>query len=176
MTGDTTHPEVSFLKNGIRQIAVIVEDLDKAVEMYWSMLGIGPWHIYTYQKPLLTTMTYRGKPADYKMRLALADVGPLQIELIEVLDDNTVYAEFVKEHGYGLHHFGVLVDDMDAAKAEAEAAGLTITQDGGGHGLDDDGGFAYLDTEAKLSTTIELISRPKRRVQPESIYPPKENT
>ncbi len=172
MSSPDVKPQAPFLKNGIRQIAVIVEDLDKAVEMYWQLLGIGPWHIYTYSKPFVKTMTYRGQPADYKMRLALADVGPVQIELIEVLGDETIYAEFVKEHGYGLHHMGVLVEDMEVAKNEAAAVGLTVIQDGGGYGLDGDGGYAYLDTEDKLGTTLELISRPKRRAEPEEIYPP----
>jgi hypothetical protein len=106
------------------------------------------------------------------MRLAMADVGPLQIELIEVGSDNTVYAEHVKAHGYGLHHFGVLVDDMEEAKAKATAAGFKVVQEGGGHGLDGDGGFAYLNTESHLGTTVEFIARPQRRIEPERIYPP----
>jgi methylmalonyl-CoA/ethylmalonyl-CoA epimerase len=172
MPDKETKPELPFLKHGIRQIAVIVEDLDKAVEAYWKLLGVGPWHIYTYSKPLVKRMSYRGKPADYKMRLALADVGPLQIELIELGEGETIYAEFVEQHGYGLHHFGVLVDDMEEAIAQAEAAGIAMIQDGAGYGLDGDGGYAYLDTEDKLGTTLELITRPKRRAQPEKIYPP----
>ena len=62
-----------------------------------------------------------------------------------------------------------------AAKAEAAAADLPVIQDGYGYGLDGDGGFAYLDTEAKLSTTLELITRPKGRATPEAIYPPPED-
>jgi hypothetical protein len=61
---------VPFLKNGIDQIALIVEDIDRAVETYWKVFGIGPWHIYTYGKPLIKRMTYRGKPGDFKMRVA----------------------------------------------------------------------------------------------------------
>ena len=72
-------------------------------------------------------MTYRGQPADYAMRIALAWIGPLRIELIEMAGGDSVYADFVREHGYGVHHFGVLVDDMDAALAQAAAAGLTMT-------------------------------------------------
>ena len=176
MSDQTTQPQVSFLKDGISQVGIIVKNLDEAVKTYWDVLGIGPWRIYTYQKPLVKTMSYRGEPADYKMRLALAELGPsLQIELIEALDDKTIYAEFVKEHGYGLHHLGILVEDMDAAKAEAAAADLPVIQDGYGYGLDGDGGFAYLDTEAILSTTLELITRPKGRATPEAIYPPPED-
>jgi len=164
--------ELPFLKNGVAQVALIVEDLDKAVESYWKLFGIGPWHIYTYGKPLVKRMTYRGEPCEYKMRVALAYIGPLRIELIEILEGDTIYAEFVKEHGYGVHHFGVLVEDIETAIAQAESAGLKMTQDGAGFGLDGDGHYAYLDTEDKIGVTIELIQRPRRRVPPERIYPP----
>jgi len=171
MSDKATNSVVPFLKNGIAQVCLIVEDLDRAVESYWKLFGIGPWRIYTYGKPLVKKMTYRGKPAEYKMRLALSYIGPLRIELIERLEGDTIYDEFVKEHGYGVHHFGVLVEDMQSAIAQAEASGLTIIQDGSGFGLDGDGHYAYLDTEDKIGVTIELIERPKRRAAPEKIYP-----
>jgi methylmalonyl-CoA/ethylmalonyl-CoA epimerase len=86
----------------------------------------------------------------------------MRIELIEPLEGDTVYADFVREHGYGVHHFGVLVDDMEEALAQAEAAGLKMTMDGAGFGRDGDGHYAYLDTEDKIGVTIELIERPQR--------------
>lgn len=168
----TETPVLPFLNNGVAQVALIVPDLDKAVEMYWTLFGIGPWHIYTYGKPLVKSMTYHGEPAEYKMRVALGYLGPTRIELIQPLAGDNVYDDFVKEHGYGVHHFGVLVDDMRAALAEAEAAGLTMIMDGAGFGADGDGHYAYLDTEDKIGVTIELIERPKGRAIPEAVYPP----
>jgi catechol 2,3-dioxygenase-like lactoylglutathione lyase family enzyme len=108
------------------------------------------------------------------MRVALSQLGPTRIELIELVGGDTVYADFVQEHGYGVHHFGVLVDDMNEAIAQAEAAGLAMTQDGAGFGRDGDGHYAYLNTEDKIGVTIELIERPKGRMTPEKIYPPQE--
>ncbi len=170
----TERPELPFLRNGVTQVALVVPDLDKVVEMYWKMFGIGPRHIYTYGKPLVKTMTYHGAPAEYKMRVALGYLGPTRIELIQPLEGDNVYDDFVKEHGYGVHHSGVLVDDMRAALAQAEAAGLTMTMDGAGFGADGDGHYAYLNTEDKIGVTIELIERPKGRAIPEAIYPPPE--
>ena len=95
-------------------------------------------------------MTYHGQPADYAMRIALAWIGPLRIELIEAVEGDSVYADFVKEHGYGVHHFGVLVDDMDAALAQRPPQGCSMTMDGAGFGRDGDGHYAYLDTEQDL--------------------------
>ena len=165
---------LSFLRNGIAQVGLVVQDLDRTVECYWRQFGIGPWHFYTYRRPMVKEMTYRGQPADYAMRIALAWIGPLRIELIEMAGGDSVYADFVREHGYGVHHFGVLVDDMDAALAQVAAAGLIMTMDGAGFGRDGDGHYAYLDTERDLGTTLELIARPKGRVPPERVYPPEE--
>ncbi len=169
---DTT--KLPFLNNGVTQVALVVKDLDKTVENYYKMFGIGPWHFYRYERPLLKHMTYHGKDTEYSMRVALSYFGTTRVELIEMQWGDTVYADFVKEHGYGVHHFGLIVDDIEAAIRQAEAAGLHVIMDGGGHGLDGDGFFAYLDTEEALGVTLELIERPKRRNTPEKIYPPEE--
>jgi methylmalonyl-CoA/ethylmalonyl-CoA epimerase len=162
----------SILKNGVAQIGMLVQDLDETVEKYWKVFGIGPWHFYTYQMPLVKEMTYYGKSANYSMRLALSYFGPMRIELIEPGEGESIYADFVKEHGYGLHHLGLLTDNMEESLAEAESAGFKMIMDGAGFGLDGDGHYAYLDTEKEIGITLELIERPKRRQHPEKIYPP----
>jgi hypothetical protein len=165
------NPRVPFPITNIAQICVIVPDLDQAVVNYWEIFGIGPWHFYTYGKPLVKRMTRRGRPCAYRMRVALANVGALRIELIEPLEGDTVYSEFVEKHGYGIHHVGVLIESMTEALHKAEKAGLEMTQDGAGFGPDDDGHYAYLATESLIGTTIELIERPRRRSPPEKVYP-----
>ena len=166
------HLKLSFLKHGVEQIAVLVEDLDEAMERYWSLLGVGPWTVYTYRRPLLRMARYRGQDADPAQRIALARLGSLRIELIEMLQGPSLFHDWVAEHGYGPHHVGVQVEDMDAALAEARAAGLRVLQEGAGYGLDGDGHYAYLDTEDALGMVLELSEMPKRRIAPDRIYPP----
>ena len=166
---------MDFLGNGVAQIGFVVKDLEAAVEQYWKTFGIGPWHFYTYGPPLVKRMSYRGKPTSYRMRIALSNIGPLRIELIQPLEGDTVYSEFVKQHGYGIHHLGLLVPDMKDALERAAAAGLEMTMDGSGFGLDGDGHYAYLETEALIGTTLELIERPKGRMPPEKVYPPRDS-
>lgn len=163
--------KLPFLDKGAAQIAYVVEDLEKTVEHYYKSFGIGPWHFYTYQKPLVKKMSINGRPADYRMRIALSYFGPTRIELIQHLDGDTVYKDFIEKHGYGVQHLGFLVDDMGAALRQAEEAGFRMTMDGSGFGLDGDGHYAYLDTDDDFGTTIELIQRPKAKYPPEKIYP-----
>jgi hypothetical protein len=163
-----------FLKNGAARIGFIVKNLDETVERCRRLCGIGPWHFYAYQRPLLRSMSRRGAAADYRMRIALANIGPLRMELIEEGEGATIYREHIENHGYGVHHFGVLVDDIECTLAAAEKAGYRMTLDGAGFGLDGDGRYAYIDTEEDLGITREPISRTKRRVPPERVYPPEE--
>jgi hypothetical protein len=162
-----------FLKSGVGQVAQVVESLEATVEEYARLFGIGPWDFYTYERPLVSRMTYRGTPADYSMRIALSWFGPTRIELIQVVRGPTVYDEFIKKHGYGVQHLGLVVPEMAKALAEARAAGLEVVMDGSGFGLDGDGAYAYLDTEERLGITLELVERPKRRRPPEKVFPAK---
>ena len=108
--------KLSFLDKGIAQVAIIVPNLEEAVENYWKLFGIGDWHFYTYGKPLVKRMTYHGNPSEYKMRVALSYFGPMRVELIEILEGDTVYADFVAEHGEGKYQF--YIDKLDKKYGE----------------------------------------------------------
>ena len=52
------------------------------------------------------------------MKLAFAKSGPIEIELIQVLEGETPHTEFLPEKGEGLHQLRFQVDDMDGTLAE----------------------------------------------------------
>ena len=78
----------------ITQNGYVVPDLDAAMKHWVDVLGVGPW--FDMGVPDFEDMTYRGKPTDPKVRIALANSGDLQIELIEPLDkEPSCYREFL---------------------------------------------------------------------------------
>jgi methylmalonyl-CoA/ethylmalonyl-CoA epimerase len=162
---------LSFLDRKVDQIGYVVESVDETVRNYHERFGIGDWKIYTYGPPLLRYMTRHGAPSSYSARIALSYFGESRIELIQNLEGDTVYSEFIQRHGYGVHHLGIYVPDIQAALHEAREAGIEVTMEGAGFGLDGDGHFAYLDTDSLFGTTYELIQRPLRRREPEAVYP-----
>ena len=151
------------------QIGFLVEDLTACINRYIELFGVSGWQVYTYGPEILSRMIYRGKNTSYSSRIGLNYIGSTRIELIQPLEGQTIFGEFIEKHGYGQHHLGIYVPDIEAAKREAEAAGFEIIMEGGGHGLDGDGYYAYLDTEETLGTTYELIERPARRRPPEMV-------
>lgn len=164
-----TDPRLPISK--IDQVCVVVRDLHRAMDQYWSLLGIGPWSVYTFGAPIVKDITYRGRPVDSSMRVAFAQNGALQIELIQPLRGPTIYHEFLERNGEGIHHFGVRVPSLEKAVAEARAAGFEVIQSGRGYGANGDGGYAYLGTEDALGAIYELIELPSERRPPEEIYP-----
>jgi catechol 2,3-dioxygenase-like lactoylglutathione lyase family enzyme len=156
----------------IDQVCVVTPDLRRSMESYRASLGIEPWRILTFGSETVRELNYRGKPATYRMLVALAQLGGLQYELIQPLQGPSIYHEFLERNGgAGLHHFGVWIPSLAEGLAAARAAGFAEIQGGRGTGLDGDGGFAYLDTEETLGAIFELIELPKRRKATPEVYP-----
>ncbi|HYM68655.1 MAG TPA: VOC family protein [bacterium] len=156
----------------INQIGYVVRDLDASVRAYAHRLGVGGWQLYTYGPSLVPEMTYRGRAQAYRMRLAFTWWGDLQLELVEPLEGPSVYEDFLRAHGEGIHHLGVFVPDFAAAVRAMEQRGYQVIQSGRGFGARGDGAYAYFDTAASLATLLEVIQVPAERHPPESVYPP----
>jgi len=172
--GVLRHPDVesiaSTFPGKIDQVGIIVSDLEAALEKYNTIWPMGRWKVYTYGPETVPALTYRGEPGMFIERIALTDSSP-QVELIEPVRGPSIFHEWMKAHGVGIHHVAMVVDSLAASAKSMEAAGLDVIQSGVGYGLDGDGGFAFFDTEAILGITLELVEKPLRRMEPEYVFP-----
>ena len=164
-------PKKEKLKiNQVLQICVVVNDLQKSMKIYWDIFGIGPWHIMTFQPPRMTNMKLRGRPVQYSMKIAVAQLGNIQWELIQPLTGQNIYREFLVRHGEGVHHIAVDIGDYDKALAVLKKHKIGILM-----GADLPGeSYAYMDTEKVMGTVLELYNRPPGFQIPaaETTYPP----
>ncbi len=154
----------------IGQLGIVVRDIRASMEHYWGALGIGPWKVYT-NGPHLRNVTYHGRPASYRVRVALAHTDPLVVELIQYLEGDSIHRDFLAAHGEGVEHVGVYVPHLDEPLARLQGQGLTVLQSADGLGAVGDGRYAYLDTRSTLGTILELIQAPSQRVAPELTDP-----
>ncbi len=114
--------------NGFIQIAIIVPDIEAAAKEWAQILNVPVPEIVVNQTVDTAdpNLMYYGK--NYKYGLKLASIMAPQgfiIELHQILDDNpSTYNEFIREHGYGVHHLGFAVGDRrDAVVKEFEERG-----------------------------------------------------
>jgi hypothetical protein len=149
------------------QIAVVVRDLDAAMRTYVHDYGIGPWEIYGFDPGNVADLREDGERVERAWRLAIAYVGGVQWELIEPLDEESVYARFLAETGGGLHHVGVAVPDFDGTLAEQAGRGNGVLLGGTYKGIR----FAYLDTVSDLGFVTEIFSgAPGADQRPDATY------
>ncbi len=154
------------LTKDVMQIGIVVKDLDKAMETYWKTFGWGPWDIYTIEAPMLEPTEYSKAP-DYSFKIALAQVGHVQMELVQPLKGENIYTDHLRRHGEGFHHIKEKVDDIPGTIEKFKQMGINVTQSGK---IDEDLHF-YLDTEKLLGYVYELGNSGKIR-PPEARYPP----
>ena len=140
------------LEGPVRQIGYVVRDLDAAIAS-WLRVGVGPW--FTIRELDQKDCTYRGEPNDHTISIALANTGPMQVELIQPHGDGpSIYHEFLASGREGFHQLAYWVKDVDAAVRKAEAAGWPAVF----LGATADTAFAYLEVDPLISTIIELTT------------------
>lgn len=151
---------ISIPKSTLKfQISIIVKDARKAAENFTKIFGVGPWVEEIYPG---IDATLRGKPTDYKILAFSADFGPLEIELQQVLEGQSLYREFYETRGEGVHHIGLYVKDVDQEIQKWERHGIKVLQKSRLRQppYPADGAYAYMDTEKLVGVLLELAYPP----------------
>lgn len=148
-------PEPDAAGPKLSQYAFAVRDLTP-VSAYWSKLG---WPEMTVTRTTVANARYRGKPVQLDLTLGWQRHGAVPYEWCLQPAGGSVYADHIRRHGEGFHHFGVPVEDMDAAAARWKDLGFDVAQSGGWgtEGQPGSGRFAYLDTDAIGGVIVELL-------------------
>ena len=149
----STSPAERFGLGPIDQVAYAVVDLEVALPRYEALYG--PFEVADATLP---DCTIRGERRDCRLRMAVNRSGPVEIELIQVLEGETPHSEHVRDHGEGLHHVRFRVRDIEARLADLEAEGFeTVFFKRFGPAA----AFAYLETPRELGgSLIELLELP----------------
>lgn len=143
------------------QLGYVTRDLDAAMARLRAIGGIGSFAVY---EPELEVEA-AGQRGTARIRVALANLGTMQVELIEPVDGAVgIYRDGAPDADPFLHHVAVLVRGgeaaWDAALADLAAAGHAPALTGeGGRAWGTLTRFAYVDARPLLGHHVELIWR-----------------
>ena len=151
----------------LTQVAFVVKDLQKSMESYWNILGIGPWDVYEMHAPILQNIKYRGKTADFSIKVGNAMVGQVELQLIQPIAGESLYKEALKKEGEGVHHLQFITDDLDRINEIMNEEGFATLEGADVY----DGKFAYYDTTDALKCIWEVFQPPKE-MKPAYRWPP----
>jgi len=137
----------------VDQVSYVVADLAASLPRYEALFG--PFQVGEAPLP---DCTVRGKQADCRLKVAVNNAAPIEIELIQVLEGETPHSEHLRAHGEGLHHVRFRVRALEAQLERLESEGFeTVFFKRFGPTV----AFAYLETPAELGgSVIELLEMP----------------
>lgn len=127
----------------IDHIAIVVEDLEKALAVYRDALG-------------MTVTDIREMP-EQDVKMAFLPSGDSEIELLEPLSADSGIGKYLAKRGEGLHHICLEVDDIEATLADLKAKGSQLideTPKQGAHGK-----IAFIHPKGAHGVLVELVQR-----------------
>jgi hypothetical protein len=146
------------------QVCVVVRDLDATMRNYVDLAGIGPWAVYDFGPPDVSNILVRGKPANFRVKLALTWTKDRMWEIIQPLEGHSPYVDFLEQHGEGLHHTlvqhaGHKFDEV-VERFRARGCDPLMTFEFRGTRI------AFIDTARQLKHYVEIIERPAAAAVP----------
>ena len=136
------------------QNAWVVDDVEAACMKWVREMGVGPFFLSEYTDEF-TDMTYRGEPAQLSMFVAIAQAGPVQVELIQPTVERCAYRDSVPPGTLGFHHMCVWTHDIEADTAYFAGLGYATVNKGGAGDIE----FAYYDTRPLMGCMLEVVTR-----------------
>ena len=132
------------------QVCWIVDDMIPACQKWSKVYGIGPFHVLPKRTG---KVRYRGQESEFEMQVAIAQSGPVQIELIcQTGDTPSIYREIYPQGKGGIHHMCTVTRQFDATAAHYESLGYPLVAEVVGPMR-----VAYFDTFADFGFITELV-------------------
>ena len=141
--------------SNLHHISIVMRNIDEAIKFYTS-IGVGPFENYPPLKDYFK-INVPDEIGFYDLKIKVAQMGPIQLQLIQPGRGKSLYKDFLEKRGEGVYHLGFVVDDIDQSEAELERLGLTVLSSGR---RKNGSGFSYLDTAEKGGVTLLIRQTP----------------
>lgn len=139
-------------EHSIVQFSWVVCDLEEAARRWHGTMGIGPFIVSRHLS--ISDARYRGQLITTDFSTAIAQAGPVQIELVEQHDDTpSCYRDTVAVEEEAMHHVALVASDYDSAVRHYTDRGFEIASDG----RFGDVRFCYVDTSKVTGHMVELL-------------------
>jgi len=94
----------------IDQLGYLYKDIEKQANLMEDLLNMPK---FTVLPPNKQVVKYRGKDSEIITKIAMTRMFNLQIELIELIEGECVFKEFLDQGKEGLQHISLFFDDFN---------------------------------------------------------------
>lgn len=133
------------------QLGFLVDDLLGAAQRWVDTFGVGPFHVMPRAD---APFRYRGTDSRLDQQIAVAQAGPVQIELLQQFCDRpSIYRDFFGKGETGLHQLCTVTPDYEGKRVHYERLGHAQIGELAAGGLR----IAYYDTFAAFGFVSEVV-------------------
>ena len=112
------------LAQHIVQNAYVVQDIDRAMQRWHTLWGLGPFLVRRHMA--MAEVRYRGRPSRLDISAAFVQAGPIQVELLQQhCDTPSAFRDMFPGQGEGFHHVAVQAPDPEALLDRYRSCGFT---------------------------------------------------
>ena len=134
-------------------MCLIVPDIEKAAAAWADLLGIEKPEIRQTHLQGGENYQYRGEPVSCDLKVCNIPMNGFILELHQPVGGESTFSEYVKKHGYGLHHMSFEVGDKrDAVIGEMTEAGFEMRT----IGIYPGSSRTVMDTEETLGVNVSI--------------------
>ena len=134
------------------QLGFVVDDLVATANKWVTIFGVGPFHVLPR---LQQVCTHRGADSVLDFQVAVAQAGPVQIELVHQFDDSpSVLRDLVAQGEKSFHQVCTVTRDYEAKKLQYEASGYELTSEI----ITSEHRVAYFDTVDDFGFFTEVVA------------------
>ena len=150
----------SLLPHKVLQIAFVVDDVEKHLEMMAKLFGIETPSTNVTGSNEETQSLYRGEPTEGRAKVGYIPLENILLEFIEPVDGPSVWKDFLEQNGNGIHHLAFIVDGVKQVIGDLEDFGLPLVHHGNFAKAANapSGQYAYLQGLDKLGFDVELLA------------------
>jgi hypothetical protein len=141
------------------QVGFLVDDIGVAARRWASVFGVGPFYV----TGPTTVECLRGQDVTtVEMTTAVAQAGPVQIELIRQSDDTpSIFQDFAKDERGAFHQMCTLTTDYDRKVAGYQARGFELATEMRAPGYR----VAFFDMRADFGFYLEIVEAPENYLE-----------
>jgi methylmalonyl-CoA/ethylmalonyl-CoA epimerase len=126
-------------------VAVLVPDLEAALEFWQDQLGLTLDHVETI--------------SGMAVKIAFLPLGESEIELVQPTTDDSGLARFLEKRGPGLHHICIEVDDIAAKLGDLRSKDVRLIDEEPVL-MDDGRQLAFIHPKSTGGVLVELYELP----------------
>lgn len=125
----------------INHVAVVVDDMDKALSFWRDALG-------------MELHGLRDVPAE-KSQVAFLPLPGSEVELVQPTTDNSGIAKYLAKRGPGMHHLCLEVDDIEGMMSQLKSKGVRLINEEPRTAADGKR-YAFIHPESTSGVLVEL--------------------